>query len=225
MNRLDVREHEDAAAQLRRRMEREERRQAARHRSAATIAISLLVVVAVLAVGVAVAARVFEPQKVAATPAPSVSALAGRATPEIAVPAVRQTAATATAKAASPKQATAAPKAATPKPVATSKPVAAPKPVATLPKPVAVASPNQSFTIKLAGSGYDPSIIKASSKSPIKLTVGKGQGCAAGFVIPSLGINKNNSKGSVTFSVGRLKPGSYTYECSMGMVSGTLVVK
>ena len=94
------------------------------------------------------------------------------------------------------------------------------------PKPALTPMPTtQHFTVELGGSGYVPSLIRASSATPITLTVGKGEGCATGFAVPKLGILKNNSKGPVTFSLGRLKPGTYAYSCEMGMVTGRLVVR
>lgn len=88
-----------------------------------------------------------------------------------------------------------------------------------------VSPPKQRYKIDIGGSGYVPSLITASPESAITLTVGQGDGCAAGFAIPSLGIEKDNSGGPVTFSLGRLNAGTYVYSCSMGMIEGKLVVK
>jgi hypothetical protein len=104
-----------------------------------------------------------------------------------------------------------------PAPRPKSRPVAKKKPAA--------AVPVQHLTINIGGGGYSPSLLKASSASPIKITVGKGDGCAAGFTIPSLGIQKDNSSGPVTFSLGRLKAGTYRFACEMDMIEGRIVVK
>lgn len=87
------------------------------------------------------------------------------------------------------------------------------------------ASATQHLTVRIGDYGYEPSRLAASSASPISLTVGKGEGCAAGFVLPELGIELDNSQGPVTKSLGQLDPGTYRFNCAMGMVEGTLVVK
>ena len=115
----------------------------------------------------------------------------------------------------------------TPAPVVEPKPEPAPKP-----KPQPKPEPDQAankdtkrLSIRIGGAGYEPSTVTASSDRPISLTVGKGEGCAAGFLMPSLGIDKDNSSGSVTIGLGRLKPGTYGFSCGMGMVQGELVVR
>lgn len=120
--------------------------------------------------------------------------------------------------------------AAAPEPVA-STPKPAPKPKAK-PKPAEKPAANrtatpavQRFSIAIGAGGYVPSSIRASSSAPIRLTVAKGEGCAAGFNIPELGIEADNSAGRVTLNLGKVEKGSYVYTCSMGMVSGTLVVR
>lgn len=105
-------------------------------------------------------------------------------------------------------------------------PSAADEPVAdAAPKAAVPSAPaTQRFTIRIGPAGYEPSVVRAVAKRPIVLTVGKGEGCAAGFLIPSLGIQKDNSSGPVTIKLGALKAGTYEYFCGMQMVSGRLVV-
>ena len=83
----------------------------------------------------------------------------------------------------------------------------------------------QRFDIKIGRTGYEPSTIVAAPGRPITLTVGKGEGCAAGFLIPSLGVSKDNSSGKVAIRLGALKPGTYVFSCGMDMVRGNLVVR
>ncbi len=92
-------------------------------------------------------------------------------------------------------------------------------------EPKAEATAPQKFTIDIGDTGYEPSVLQASSGSPISLTVAQGEGCAAGFLMPSLGISKDNSRGDVTFSLGKLKAGTYRFTCAMGMVEGRLLVQ
>lgn len=104
---------------------------------------------------------------------------------------------------------------------------AAPKPVAKrggvkVPK----ASPNvQAFRIAIGVTGYRPSVINALASSPIVLSVQRGQGCAAGFLIPDLGVDEDNSGGPVRIRLGRVPAGTYQFSCGMEMVTGTLIVK
>jgi len=98
--------------------------------------------------------------------------------------------------------------------------IPAPKPV---PKPAAASS--QHLRIAIGSSGYEPSQLTASTGSPITLTVGKGDGCAAGFLMPELGIDADNSQGAVTLKLGKLKAGTYRFGCAMEMVGGQLIVR
>jgi plastocyanin len=124
-------------------------------------------------------------------------------------------------------------------------PSPAPKPVASAPKrAAATASPKpkpahapksaaksksaataQHISIAIGQVGYEPSVVRAAAGRPITLTVGKGEGCAAGFQMPSLGVDKDNSAGSVSIELGVLRPGTYRFSCAMGMVEGKLVVR
>jgi plastocyanin domain-containing protein len=126
---------------------------------------------------------------------------------------------TAPAPKASP--ATVAP--ATPKATVTPSTKAQAKPKA--PAAKKASSKAQHFDIQIGAAGYEPSVVTAASGRPVTLTVGKGQGCAAGFLMPSLGIDKDNSSGPVTVKLGVLEPGTYGFSCGMGMVQGRLVVR
>ena len=104
---------------------------------------------------------------------------------------------------------------------------AAPKPVAKrgdakVPKASATV---QAFRIAIGVTGYRPSVINASASSPIVLSVQRGQGCAAGFLIPDLGVDEDNSGGPVSIRLGRVPAGTYQFSCGMEMVTGTLIVK
>ena len=83
----------------------------------------------------------------------------------------------------------------------------------------------QHFAIAIGRAGYEPESITAQSGRSITMTVGKGEGCAAGFNMPKLGVHADNSSGPVTIRLGKVKAGTYIYTCSMGMVSGELVVR
>jgi len=95
-------------------------------------------------------------------------------------------------------------------------------------KPEAEAAPkpaHQRLSVSIGDVGYVPDTILARAGAPIELTVGKGVGCAAGFLMPDLGVSADNSSGDVTVQLPALGPGTYAFTCGMGMVSGQLIVK
>lgn len=125
-------------------------------------------------------------------------------------------------------------KAATPNAPVKSKPLSAEqKPRRTKPpvnklaaaKPASSKPRTQQLRIAIGSQGYEPSVIRAKSGQPIVLSVGRGEGCAAGFLIPELGVEKDNSGGPVTINLGNVPAGRYRFSCGMDMVSGTLIVK
>jgi plastocyanin len=191
---------EDSAGILAKRIERENRRRAERRRSivlVASLAVGGTLLLSVAGVAMAVRSSPTQVPSVAPQPAPSEP--------------------TSTAPADSPGAIASSEPAK--KPASKVKPLSKPRK-----KPKASES-SQHYSIKIGDTGYTPSVVKATSGSPITLTVGKGEGCAAGFTLLSLGIEKDNSEGPVTFSVGRLKPGTYRFACAMDMVEGSLVVR
>lgn len=92
------------------------------------------------------------------------------------------------------------------------------------PKPAPEPEP-QRFRIAIGSQGYEPGVIRASAGAPVILRVGRGEGCAAGFLIPELGVDEDNSGGPVTINLGRVRAGRYQFSCGMEMVTGTLIVK
>lgn len=108
-----------------------------------------------------------------------------------------------------------------PKPVA---PEAA-KSAVSAPKPVPSAPKTQDIRIGIGVTGYAPSTITASAGYPISLTVDKGAGCAAGFLIPALNVAEDNTGGPITIDLGRVPAGNYEFTCGMQMIGGTLIVE
>jgi plastocyanin len=190
-------------------MEREEGHHRARRRAFTGVALMVLVGITLVSAGVALAFRGNPGATIGATtsmaPAGSTVAVTGSA-----VSAPEPAAKSAPAKSAAPEAAALPPR---------SKPTVAPSAKAPS-KPAA-----QHFDIAIGAKGYEPERIVAKAGAPISLTVGRGQGCAAGFELPSLGLHGDNSAGPATLSLGTLKAGTYTYTCSMGMVTGKLVVR
>lgn len=83
----------------------------------------------------------------------------------------------------------------------------------------------QRISIAIGYAGYEPTVARAKAGVPIKLTVGKGEGCAAGFLMPSLGVSLDNSGGPATTKLGALEAGEYPFFCGMQMIGGVLEVR
>ena len=216
---MGSRGQEDGAALMQRRVLREERRRREQRRLAMAAAALGLLGVGLVGVGIAAAGRgkaAAQSNAVGAAPeSPGESALA----PAKIAPGI-------TTAAAPPAESTQAPEpvSAVKAEVATKRTVRS-KPRTARKRARSAAVARQHFSIEIGSSGYEPSVIRASSKSPISLSVGKGEGCAAGFLMPSLGIEKDNTRGRIKFSLGRLEPGTYRFTCGMEMVEGQLVVR
>jgi len=101
-------------------------------------------------------------------------------------------------------------------------------PAPTPTKPAAQAAPKpalQRLSVSIGDAGYAPDTILARAGTPIELKVGRGDGCAAGFLMPDLGVSADNSSRDVTVQLPALRPGTYAFTCGMGMVSGQLIVE
>jgi len=199
---------DDAANTLSREFAREERARAQRRRTGIAAAV-LLAMAVTIAVGLMLVGR--KPGRTAvASAAPLAAVIAGSRTVK-----------SETTKPAGEVPALPPSKAASPAPVrAKTPPVAVVK--AARPKQARSA---QDVAIGIGTKGYEPSSVVVRAGVPIVLTVGRGQGCAAGFELPALGIHLDNSAGPATARLGALKPGTYKFTCSMGMVSGRLEVR
>jgi heme/copper-type cytochrome/quinol oxidase subunit 2 len=218
----------DLAGDLRRTFEREERRRARMVRTLAVAGVGVLLVVALVAVGLTMPA--LRPSAAAASASDRLQTTGGLSAsraPQVGARAIEEVPPATPEPDVSPKEADPAPE--TSAPETTQDPAPRPalkrKAVAKSPARTTKSPSPQRFKIAIGDAGYEPSRITAKADSPITLTVGKGEGCAAGFTIPELGVNADNSSGSVTVRLGKLKSGSYTYMCAMGMVSGELVVR
>ena len=72
---------------------------------------------------------------------------------------------------------------------------------------------------------YDPSTIELEAGTPAEITFGQGSGCMAQVQSQQLNFFEDLSSGAKTVKIAALQPGTYTFTCGMGMVSGTIVVK
>lgn len=88
-----------------------------------------------------------------------------------------------------------------------------------------VAAGVQKVTIDLTGGQYAPNEISAKAGVPLELDFkGPAKGCNGAVQSQDLGFQQDVTNGG-TINVGPLKPGTYTFACSMNMYTATIVVK
>jgi plastocyanin domain-containing protein len=92
---------------------------------------------------------------------------------------------------------------------------------------VPTAAAAQEISMRVTGGAYMPSSLTVPAGKQIKWTVDGTQasGCTTYLLAPELGISKKLNKGTnvIEFTAPTQK-GSYGFQCSMGMVKGTLNV-
>lgn len=84
----------------------------------------------------------------------------------------------------------------------------------------------QEVVIGMKNYDYSPQTIRVKAGQPVSLSLDSSvQGCFRDFTIRELGVRKYliTPQDTVTFTPE--KPGQYTFACSMGMGSGTLIVE
>ncbi len=95
------------------------------------------------------------------------------------------------------------------------------------PSGISVVNGVQTADITVFPTGYKPNYIQVKAGEPVKLnlTTSGGYGCTVGFIIPTLGINKDLSKADTTIvEFTPQNPGKLTWTCSMGMYRGVIEV-
>ena len=83
----------------------------------------------------------------------------------------------------------------------------------------------QKISVDLSKGYYDPSTIELKAGTPAEITFGQGSGCMSQVQSQQLNFFEDLSSGAKTVKIAALQPGTYTFTCGMGMVSGTIVVK
>lgn len=78
-----------------------------------------------------------------------------------------------------------------------------------------------------SGASYAPDVLSAAAGMPIKWEIegARQMGCASTLVIPKLGVSTRLRPGYNELALGPLEAGAYPFTCSMGMTSGTLIVR
>ena len=92
-------------------------------------------------------------------------------------------------------------------------------------KAAEVAGDVQTITVDLSQGYYDPTTIELKAGIPAEITFGQGGGCLAQVQSRELGFFEDLSSGPRTVKVPALEAGTYSFECGMSMVSGSIVVK
>jgi len=84
----------------------------------------------------------------------------------------------------------------------------------------------QIVTLGMKDLNYYPNTITVKSGKPVSLSLDSSVvGCLRSFTIRDLGIAKVLRTPQETIDFTPLKKGTYTFTCSMGMGSGTLIVE
>lgn len=84
----------------------------------------------------------------------------------------------------------------------------------------------QKVVLSIKNFNYYPQEIRVKAGQPVEISLDSSvTGCFRDFTIRDFGIHKNlqTPQDSVTFTP--TKPGRYTFACSMGMGTGTLIVE
>jgi sulfite exporter TauE/SafE len=85
----------------------------------------------------------------------------------------------------------------------------------------------QQVLIAVSNHGYNPSYVKVKAGQPVQLTLATKEtySCAVAFRFPEFGISTFlNANDTQSFTFTPIKPGKYTYTCSMGMYTGVMEV-
>jgi plastocyanin len=84
----------------------------------------------------------------------------------------------------------------------------------------------QVLKVGLASGYYQPNNFTVQAGLPVTVVItGNAEGCLAEPEFPELGVKADMSGGSATVALGQLKPGKYSFTCSMGVNEGTITVE
>jgi|ABSN01.1.fsa_nt_gi hypothetical protein len=84
----------------------------------------------------------------------------------------------------------------------------------------------QVLRVGLVGGYYEPNGFTVQAGLPVTVVFsGRAEGCLAEPEFPELGVKADLSSGTATVALGRLKPGTYSFTCSMGVNEGTITVE
>lgn len=93
------------------------------------------------------------------------------------------------------------------------------------PKAATVEGDVQRISVDVSKGYYDPSNIELKAGVPAEITFSQSSGCTAQVQSQDLGFVEDLSTGPKTVKLPALQPGTYSFECGMSMVFGSIVVK
>lgn len=83
----------------------------------------------------------------------------------------------------------------------------------------------QKITLSMKGNYY-PNTINVKSGVPVEITLDSSiGGCYRSFSIPQLGVSKRSSSPADTIKFTPNQKGTFRFQCSMGMGTGTIIVE
>jgi uncharacterized protein len=85
----------------------------------------------------------------------------------------------------------------------------------------------QTVTMKVTASGFEPSVIKIKQGVPVKWVIDgvNVSGCTSTIIVPSFNISKNLKYGENIVQFMPQKKGEIAFSCGMGMVRGKFMVE
>jgi len=84
----------------------------------------------------------------------------------------------------------------------------------------------QKIVIGMKNYNYDPNTITVKAGQPVVISLDNSvYGCLRSFTIPAFGIREYLRTPEDTIQFIPTNPGKYTFACSMGMGTGTLIVE
>ncbi len=84
----------------------------------------------------------------------------------------------------------------------------------------------QKITLGIKNYNYYPNTIEVEAGKPVEITLDKTvAGCYRSFNIKELGVSQNSRDPSQKVIFTPTKAGTYSFQCSMGMGYGKLIVK
>ena len=84
----------------------------------------------------------------------------------------------------------------------------------------------QKITLSMKNGNYYPNIIEVESNKQVEITLDNSiGGCYRSFTIRDLGIAKNSRSAEDKIIFTPTKKGTFRFACSMGMGTGTIIVK
>lgn len=84
----------------------------------------------------------------------------------------------------------------------------------------------QKITLSFRNYNYYPNIITVNANQPVEITLDSSVGgCYRSFTIPALGISQYSKAPTNKITFTPAKKGTFTFACSMGMGTGTIIVQ